>query len=478
MNKLTSILKFYILTFVIFCNFNANANNALDSLLNDLKKQKQDTSQIKTLFEIVDLLINEKNPDAKKYAAQAYEKSLLVPGTKYFNQAVSLFLSTIEKDQTQNQKFQFLDKLLMNTYNDYAKKSILYMYKSLMLEGIDSNIKAANIYELASQAALKSKDTLTIIDVFTSKGIFYKRKSNNTLALEALITALRYSEYSEYNDGIFPICINLGTIYEQMFELNKALELYRKAEKKISNENDLNGNAIVNYKIGKVLLKQLKYKEAEEKLKKVYEIHIQRDDKKGLIVSAAALSGVYFDLKQYDDFLYFMNISLENAKLTNDQQGLASAYSTYGRYYSDVKNDYPKALEYYKKNLTLNTGKIQLSHLNMVYKKLYILYEKLGDYKNAFNYYNLYSNSNDSLYSSNNVKKQTELNLNYEFDKIQRQKEIENKVKESEQKLLLEKEKQRRNFFIIVGILALFLLFLSYRSYIIKSKCIARKTKT
>ena len=213
MNKLTSILKFYILTFVIFCNFNANANNALDSLLNDLKKQKQDTSQIKTLFEIVDLLINEKNPDAKKYAAQAYEKSLLVPGTKYFNQAVSLFLSTIEKDQTQNQKFQFLDKLLMNTYNDYAKKSILYMYKSLMLEGIDSNIKAANIYELASQAALKSKDTLTIIDVFTSKGIFYKRKSNNTLALEALITALRYSEYSEYNDGIFPICINLGTIY-------------------------------------------------------------------------------------------------------------------------------------------------------------------------------------------------------------------------------------------------------------------------
>ena len=93
-----------------------------------------------------------------------------------------------------------------------------------------------------------------------------------------------------------------------------------------------------------------------------------------------------------------MNISLENAKLTNDQQGLASAYSTYGRYYSDVKNDYPKALEYYKKNLTLNTGKIQLSHLNMVYKKLYILYEKLGDYKNAFNYYNLYSNSNDSLF--------------------------------------------------------------------------------
>lgn len=470
MKQISFSLKSVIFFILIYWVGTVKADNTLDSLFNALKKSQQDTSQIKTLFEITDFLINDNNPDAKKYALKAYEKSLLIKGTNYFNQSISLYLKSIENEQNQIQKFQFIDNLISLTYKDYAKKSIAYMYKSLMYESLDSNIKAAHIYELASQSALKSKDTLTIIDVYTSKGIFYKRKSNNTLALEALITALRYSEYSAYNEGIFPICINLGTIYEQMLDLDKAIALYKKAEKKISSEDDPNGNAIVNYKIGKVLLKQQKYNEAKEKLEKVYKIHIQRDDKKGLIVSAAALSGIYFELKQYEEFLYWMNISLKNAEITNDQQGLASAFSSYGRYYAEVVKDYNKALEYYNKNLTLDLGKVQLQHISLLYKQLYILYEKQGEYKKAFNYYKLYSTMNDSLYNSNNVKKQTELKLNYEFDKIQRQKEIENKVKESEQKMLLDKERQRRNFFIVAGILALLLLLLSYRSYRIKRK--------
>lgn len=471
MSRIIFMLKFIILFIVICCNIKAKADNTLDSLFNDLKKQKQDTSQVKTLFEISAWLIDKKNPDAKKYALRAIEKSLLILDSKYFNQSISFYLQTLKNEQPPIQQLYFLDQLLARTNkNDFSKKSLIYMYKGLTLENIDSTISAVNMYEIATQMALKSYDTLTMIDVYISKGIFYKKKSNYTLALEAFITALKLSEFSGNTSGIFPICINLGTIYEQMLDLDKAVVLYEKAEKIINKDEDLNGIAIVYYKIGKIFLKQGKYNEAQNYLEKVYEIHVKRNDKNGLIVSAGALSGICYVQKQYECFLKWMKISLDNAELTQNQQGLASDYSAYGKYYAEVKQDYPKALEYYKKNLTLDLSKVQLTHLDLVYKQISILYEKTGDYKKAFEYHKLYSSVNDSLYNSDIIKKQTEVKLGYEFEKIQHQNDIENKVKDREQKLLLDKERQRRNFFIIVGILAVFLFLLSFRSYRIKRK--------
>lgn len=477
MRRVSIIL--FLFSIVLCCNYKVTASNTLDSLLRDLNFQKQDTSQVKTLLEIVSLLVDDENPDAEKYALKAIDKSFLISKPEYFSRSIHYYIRTGNKKDLAKQ-LQFLDKLLLKcSGHDYAKQSILFLYKGILFENIDSTLLAAKMYNKSTQLAVQSKDTLTIIDAYTSKGIFFKRKSNYTLALEALITALRYSEFSGKTDGIFPICINLGTIYEQMLDNDKAVELYKKAEKIINKTEDPNGMAIVDYKIGKVLLKQYKYAESKKYLENVYKIHVSRNDRDGLIVSSAALSGIAYEQKQYDEFLKWIKISLDNAKLTNNQQGLASAYSSYGKYYAEVEKNYSKALEYYNINMTLDLEKIQLSHLCTVYKQIYILHEKLGDYKKAFEFYKLYSTINDSLYNSNNVKKQTELKLEYEFDKIQHQKEIEDKLKEKAQNLLLEKERQRRNYSIIVGVLAIILLVLSYRSYRIKIRAnsLLRKQK-
>ncbi|OFX54769.1 MAG: hypothetical protein A2046_00540 [Bacteroidetes bacterium GWA2_30_7] len=465
------ILIFLIFVFTIcFANIIV-ASNTLDSLLNALSVYRQDTSQVQTLCEITSLLIDENNQEAKNYALQAVEKSKRITNPEYLNQSLSLYFKAVKNETNTEQQLKFLDQIFLSfKNNEYAKKSMIFLNKGLIYESIDSAIIALSMYDKATQLAIQSQDTLTLINVFTTKGIFYKRKSNYTLSLESFITALKLSEYSGNIDGLFPICINLGTIYEQMHDYDKAIELYKKAEMVIDKENDQNGIAIVNYKIGKILLREFKYKEAESYLNKVYNIHVQRNDRNGLIVSSGALAGISYDLKQYPDFLKWIKISLENAEITQNQQGLASTYSSYGRYYDEVEKDYHKALEFYKKNLSLDFKKLQLSHIYLVYNKIYLLYEKLGDYKKAFEYYKLYSNLNDSLYNSENIKKQTEIKLDYEFDKIQHQKEIENQIKEREQQLLLEKERQSRNFFIVVGILALLLLVLSYRSYRIKRK--------
>ena len=460
----------FIITF-ISCFISSEANNNIDSLLNLLNIYHQDTAKVSTLCEIASLLIREKNPDAGKYAAQALEKSKSIVEPEYFNQSISLYLKTLKAEQPPEQQLQFLDKYISNINTlDYAKMSIIFLNKGLIYDNIDSSLNALLMFDKASQLAEQSKDTLTLIDVYTTKGIFYKKNSKYTLALESLITALKLSEYSGNLDGFFPICINLGTIYEQMLDYDNAFELYKKAEKVIDKDKDQNALAIINYKIGKMVLREFKYVEAEKYLKIVYEIHEQRNDKNGLIVSAAALSGIYYELKQYEEFLKWLKISMENAEVTQNQQGLASDYSAYGKYYEEVEHNYPKALEYYKKNLELDLNKVQLSHMYIVYRQLYMIYEKLGDFKNAFKYYNLYSAINDSLYNSENIKKQTELKLDYEYDKVQHQKDIENQIKEHEQKLLLEKERQRRNFFILVGVLASILLLLSFRSYRIKKK--------
>ncbi|OFX19207.1 MAG: hypothetical protein A2033_17570 [Bacteroidetes bacterium GWA2_31_9] len=453
------------------CNSYSQNIQKTDSLILELKKAEADTSKVNILNEITDILITEKNPEAEKYALKAIDKSLFINQSEYFNNSLSLLIKAKTKDNKNELILQYLDSLFIRIKtNDFAKSSLIYLQKGLVLESIDSVITASEMYNQAVNKALRSKDTLTIIKAYINIGIFYKRNSNYTLALEALINALKLSEYSRYTDGIFAICINLGTIYEQMQDNKKAIELYKKAEIVIDKINDQNGFAIVNYKIGKIFLNEKKYSQAKNYLEKVYNIHVQRNDKKGLIVSTGALSGIAFDLKNYAEYFKWLNISLKNAELTQNQQGLASNYSSLGKYYFEVENDYKKAMYYYKKNFDLDLKKLQLSHIYLVYKQMSVLHEKNGDFKNALNYYKLYSSIKDSLFNSENIKKQTEIKLDYEFDKIQRQKEIENKIKETEQRLLLEKEHQQRNFFIVIGILAIILLIISLRSYLIKKK--------
>src|SRR3990167_4963620 len=154
-SRYTTIFKFFVLFLIICYSVVAKANNTLDSLLKVLQNQKQDTTQCNTLFEITSLLYDENNPEAKKYASQAIEKSILIAEPAYFNTALDYYSIVINKEQTSLQKLQFLDQLFSRlSEKEAAKKSLVCIKKAMLLEKMDSTSGLINLFDKAKQLAL------------------------------------------------------------------------------------------------------------------------------------------------------------------------------------------------------------------------------------------------------------------------------------------------------------------------------------
>jgi len=91
-------------------------------------------------------------------------------------------------------------------------------------------------------------------------------------------------------------------------------------------------------------------------------------------------------------------------------------------------------------------------------------YAKTGDYKNAYENHVLFKNYNDSIFNDNNDKAITALSMQYEFDKKEKIREIEENKKAA---LQAEKDKNDKN--VKIGLSAVILLMLLIALILIKN---------
>jgi serine phosphatase RsbU (regulator of sigma subunit) len=97
------------------------------------------------------------------------------------------------------------------------------------------------------------------------------------------------------------------------------------------------------------------------------------------------------------------------------------------------------------------------------------VYTKLNDYKNAYDYYQKYSNLKDTIFKEDSQRAITEMATKYETDKKDKENQLlaaGNKIKDSE----LQRAKVISYFIIFVAVFILLLAFLSYNRYLIKKK--------
>ena len=417
--------------------------------------------------------------------------------------------------------------ILYANINVFASNSEVYNPSDSITE---SNCK--EYYKLGKQYKETSIDTAIIIlskvvDVSTNKkitnsaqlilGDIYYKRGEYSKALSSYKYCLSYYKEVKDKKNIAESLNKIGVIYYSWGIDDKALEyLFESVEQYKSINSTIKIGNIYN-NIGLVYRDLDKHNLALDFYKKSYEIASNSTDTSTIAKIANNLGSAYANQGNYDSAKYFFDESVRYKKIVNNEIGLAHSYGNLSDMYFEL-GDYRKALEYLKKvkyiserhnNLVIKA--LVNSSLGRVYTKLEVynlaedylneammyanklksnqvaleiaknysdLYIQTKEYEKATNYLSKYLAIKDSIYSKENIKKISELQVAYNMENSQKENEMLKKInKLNEQKIA--GYKNVKHYFIIIIILVLLIVIIAYsrvKNNIKNTKIINEKT--
>ncbi len=265
---------------------------------------------------------------------------------------------------------------------------------------------------------------------------------------------------------------NLGMIFDELEDHNRALEFYRESyqlDSLSSNEQGLIGSCL-NLGISYQNLKQ--YDLARANYKSAYQLAEKLKDSLSMIHVLNNQGTLAYDLKNYEESLDRYNQALDLYDKANDLSGVAFVKNNMGLVYLDQKQ-YTTALKYFSEALKIANDQNLYAFKGDIFGNLSIYYEEVGDYKNAFEYYDKYNEVYDSLSTKRQDQMIRKLEAQYEAEK--RQLEIlELQQENRSQKELLSSTKSMQGYlyviiFLVVGFLVVLYVLLR------KEKLLARE---
>jgi signal transduction histidine kinase len=169
---------------------------------------------------------------------------------------------------------------------------------------------------------------------------------------------------------------NIGVVYDESAEFDKALEYYNKALVIYEKENELSGMADIYNNI----------------------------------------AGIYYQKHENDKIIDYMNKSLDIKRQMDDKIGISYTLINIGGVYAQIGNS-EKGVESIKEGIDIAVNIDLLPLVNVGYEALFEVYKNNNDYKTAFEYYELYNQTKDSLFDIEKTKSIQELQTKYETEK-------------------------------------------------------------
>lgn len=368
-----TILIAYSCLFFILLHCNSFAQNSkIDSLLTLLKIQKEDTAKVNLL-----------NNLCWEYVKTGeYEPALRIGNEAL--QLTTVILNLNQGGEIINQTAQRQQAKALNNIGS------VYREQGNFSKGLEYFLKALKISE-------KSGNRGNVASNLGNIGLVYYNQGNNTKALKYFHKALylllpavnsRSNDNTPDKSNAAAIYGNIGNVYKEMGDkskihaherdslFNKALENYEKALIIKEELRDLRGIAIWLGNIGGVYKEQGDFPKALEYYLKALKIHQETGNKTHLASVLGEIGSLYTSLKKYREAEYYI---LKAISLTDSIGAM------------DIKKD-------------------QLSFLSTLF------FEK-GEYKSAYEYFQLYSIAKDSVFNEEKSNEIIRQEMNYSFER-------------------------------------------------------------
>jgi signal transduction histidine kinase/DNA-binding response OmpR family regulator len=296
---------------------------------------------------------------------------------------------------------------------------------------------------------------------------------NYTKAMEYQLKALAINEKNKHKKGIAIAYSGIGSLFEAKNDYKLAIKYYLKClalAKEI--KVDLGIQLCLNH-LGYNYYKMKDYEIAKKYLLEglLLAKKIQMPTEIGGSLNYLGL--LYFEQKQY---ALAMNSYLECLNLYQKcgfKSGIAQTYSNIGKYYQHFF-EFKKAIKNYNEALQVTKEIKSKEGIASLLLSLSECYGELSMFKQSNEYLRKYNSINDSLKSENHTKRITQLEMEYEFDK--KQKEQQYAQKQKEQVLHAKIKNQKILIFSTISLITslLLLLLFAFRNYHLKQKNIRK----
>lgn len=303
----------------------------------------------------------------------------------------------------------------------------------------------------------------SVANLYNGLGVLYTDLGSYEKALSYYMGALEIFKEKDNNNGISTALNNIGIVYYDWGNIDKALEYYQKSlriEQKYGGPLGVAGSF---NNIGIIYSEWDQHELAIDYYNRSLELYQIHNDPIGISYAVNNLGECYAKMGDYEKAIDLLNRSLDIELAQGTKRGAAQSYHAISEAYLLMGN-FKKALEFNNKNFHI-ADSLNLMQLLMLSKKQYYnIYKRLNSYKKALAYYEGYETLKDSIYNTNFQRKITDLQITFEFDQKQKDKE--------QQKLnntIRNKEKQvQRTYLVIVFVLLILFGILIY--YEIRSK--------
>ncbi len=440
-------MKYLIALLMMFQCAVAFAIDESDSLLQELK------------YAPVEKRITLLNSLSRNYTIRAKQDSAMICANLAFRESekagsetgitesyISLCFCTSYYDR---EKFNnYVKQLLEHSKKTGNNKGLAYacLYLSTLDDG-KSTVDDVNYLTRAQQLFEKEGNSLDAAIALTSTAELFSNNSDYATALKYAVKALNLYDkslhlspdvYNTYNYSL--LCNLLGIIYKNLNEYDKSINYYGKYLELSRRIGEWWGVAIAYNNLGTLERNRLHYDKALEYYEKSLKI---------------------WNILNVDSYLGDLYLNMGNAHLEKYNFGLAEAcFDSSMKYFSGkdsplgasrvetcrgnlymYKKDFRTARSKYLQALELNKteGNLEITVEN--YRGLSSACDSLGDYRNAYYYYKLFTEKKDSLYNMEKATEVGRVTANYET-----QRQIEERRRLEEQAAAREKEVvNRRN---------------------------------
>ncbi len=407
----------------------------MDSIYKVLSTEKEDTNKVKTLISI----------SVSNWVKLRYDSSI-----KYANNATTL----ADKIGYAKGKGNAL-MMLGNNYKDEAKFN-----------------DALNYYTQSLDVFMKMGDKLGTARDYGNLGITYESTGNYSKAVECYFNALGIFKDLKNEDGEAKCHQNMGNAYIFLGEFSKSMENYNSALSIFQKTGDSGGISDSYQNLAHIYYQQHDTAKSLDYYSRSLAISLHIGDSESAAHVLGNLANIYTDLRKFDKAMEYAITALNITKKIGELPEYGFDLETVGYIYQGQKK-YDKAMIYFDSALSVARTTGDKERAEDIFKGVSILDSAKGDFKSAWKDYKNYIRYRDSLINQATIKKTTQVEMNYDFNrKTDSTKAVQDKLN-----AVNEKESQRQKVIRNAFIGGFGLAFLASGLFFFQRRKIAKEKK-
>lgn len=379
-----------------------------------------------------------------------------------------------------------LDKLLQYSKKEGKPKQIIDAYYALsnyyyFKAKLDSSLIAINKTEFylknTTYPLVEASIKMTKAGIYQKKGNIILANHNNIESLKILdkIDTLTLTKTEKIKrKGKKLVLYNNFAIFNKSTEnYTEANFYYNKAYKIALKLNNKRVAGIILSNQGDLLIKIKQYEKALRILSKSKDLKTQNNySQVSIAVTDLNIALAYKNLKENNKALQIFNKIILFFRKQKSQSYLMYSLSGRGELFVQTKS-YQKAINDCESAFAIATKNDDLEYQQTNCKCLSESYYAVKNFKKAYNYQTKYIKFKDSIFNSNNVKKNTQMQMQYDFDKQNELQKVKIENKATENRFIIRS--------LILGLISLIilsaLLYKLYTNRITNNKILAEKNK-